>query len=77
MEAGRSQPPQPPIVTFTALLVVKSDPSLILATAMIFWDSASRIRTLASATPLSGEEVKGDDATARIAVRHDQHVADI
>ena len=54
--AGRSQPPQPPIVTFTALLVVKNDPSLILATAMIFWDSASRIRTLASATPLSGEK---------------------
>src|SRR5688500_15927933 len=50
------QPPQPPIVTFTSLLVVNREPSFILATAMIFCDLARRMRVFASATPLAGEK---------------------
>jgi hypothetical protein len=45
----RDQPPQPPIVTLTSFLSVKTWPSLVLATTMMFCVAASRMRVVASA----------------------------
>ena len=64
-------------MTLTSWEALYTEPSFILARAITFCVSASRMRVLASATPLAGREVERDDARPRVGVGQDHHLAHV
>ena len=72
-----SQPPQPPIVTFTCLLVVKIGTIVHLGDGDDVLGLGQANAGIGLGNPARRREVEGGDAAARIAFGHDQHVADI